>query len=260
MSADTGRLAGKVVVISGLAGGQGREAALLFSREGARIVGCDLNAEGVHETEALVRAQGGEIECQAPVDLGDPAAADAWIAFAAEAFGGFDVLYNNAGAPRFGPIDQMSTEDWDFTIRNELDLVFYCTRAAWPHLVARGGGAIVNVGSVAGITGLKRMPQVAHAATKAAVIGLTRQLAAEGADHGIRANSLSPGLIESPATADLLAEGPGSPLVDLIGKTAMARTGRVEEMVQVALFLASDESSYVTGANIVADGGMTVII
>jgi NAD(P)-dependent dehydrogenase (short-subunit alcohol dehydrogenase family) len=255
-----GRLDGKVALISGTAGGQGREAALLFSREGARIVGCDIQVDGMRETEELVRAQGGEMKSEGPFDLADPEQAAAWVEFGANAFDGFDILYNNAGAPRFGPVSEMSTEDWHFTIRNELDLVFFSTRAAWPHLVKRGGGAIVNVGSVAGITGLKRMPQVAHSATKAAVIGLTRQLAAEGSVHGIRVNSLSPGLIETPATAELLALGPDGPIGSLIAKTALERAGQAIEMVNVALFLASDESSFVTGENIVADGGLTSVI
>jgi meso-butanediol dehydrogenase/(S,S)-butanediol dehydrogenase/diacetyl reductase len=255
-----GRLEGQVALISGTAGGQGREAALLFSREGARIVGCDINADGAHKTEELVRAQGGEMVTMAPVDLGDPDQADAWVQFAAEAYGGFDVLYNNAGNVRFGPIQEMSTEDWRFTIRNELDLVFYCCRAAWPHLAARGGGSVVNVASVAGLTGLARMPQVAHSATKAAVIGLTRQLAAEGAAIGVRVNCLSPGLIETPATAEHLAAGPESPIGSLIARTALGRTGKAPEMVNVALFLACAESSFVTGANIVADGGLTSVI
>jgi NAD(P)-dependent dehydrogenase (short-subunit alcohol dehydrogenase family) len=247
-------------VISGTAGGQGREAAVLFAREGARIVGCDISPEGLEETERMVRSAGGEMKSMGSVDLGDPAGADRWITFAAEAFDGFDILYNNAGAVRFAPVAEMSTEDWRFTIRNELDLVFYCCRAAWPHLVARGGGKIVNVGSVAGITGLRRMPQAAHSATKAGVVGLTRQLAAEGAEHGIRANSLSPGLIETPATAEHLALGTDGPIGSLIAKTALERPGQAPEMVTVALFLASDESSFVTGENIVADGGLTSII
>lgn len=255
-----GRLAGKVALISGTAGGQGREAALLFSREGARIVGCDINADGARETEELVRAHGGEMVTLAPVDLGDPDQADAWVEFGANAYGGFNVLYNNAGNVRFAPVAEMSTEDWHFTIRNELDLVFFCCRAAWPHLVQRGGGSIVNVASVAGLTGLARMPQVAHSSTKAAVIGLTRQLAAEGAASGIRVNCLSPGLIETPATAEHLAAGPESPIGSLIAKTALGRTGKAHEMVHVALFLASDDSSFVTGANIVADGGLTSVI
>jgi meso-butanediol dehydrogenase/(S,S)-butanediol dehydrogenase/diacetyl reductase len=255
-----GRLAGKVALISGTAGGQGREAALLFTREGARVVGCDINLDGARETEEIVRAQGGEIVTQAPVDLGDPDQADAWVTFAAEAFGGFDILYNNAGNVRFAPVHQMSTEDWHFTIRNELDLVFFCCRAAWPHLVERGGGCIVNVASVAGLTGLARMPQAAHSSTKAAIIGLTRQLAAEGAANGIRVNCLSPGLIETPATAEHLAAGPESPIGSLVARTALGRTGQASEMVHVALFLASDDSSFVTGANIVADGGLTSVI
>jgi meso-butanediol dehydrogenase / (S,S)-butanediol dehydrogenase / diacetyl reductase len=260
MSLHEGRLAGKVALISGTAGGQGREAALLFAREGARIVGCDLNQGGAQETVEMVRAAGGEMVSSEPVDLGDPEQAAAWIAFGAGAFDGFDILYNNAGAVRFGAIDEMSTEDWRFTIRNELDLVFYCCRAAWPHLVARGGGSIVNVASVAGISGLRRMPQVAHAATKAAVISMTRQLAAEGGQAGIRVNCISPGVIETPATAEHLAEGVEGPIGSLIAKTALGRAGQAIEMVNVALFLASDESSFVTAANIVADGGLTSVI
>jgi NAD(P)-dependent dehydrogenase (short-subunit alcohol dehydrogenase family) len=254
------RLEGKVALISGTGGGQGREAALLFSREGARIVGCDIDEQRALQTEEAVREDGGEILTLAPADLGDPDRADAWIAFAADAYGGFDILYNNAGNVRFGPIDEMSTDDWRFTLRNELDLVFFSCRAAWPHLVRRGGGSIVNVGSVAGVVGLSRMPQVAHAATKAAVIGMTRQLAAEGGRHGIRVNCLSPGLIETPATAEHIAEGPDSPIGSLVARTTLARTGQAIEMVQIALFLASDESSFITGQNIVADGGLTSII
>jgi meso-butanediol dehydrogenase/(S,S)-butanediol dehydrogenase/diacetyl reductase len=255
-----GRLEGKVALISGTAGGQGREAALLFTREGARVVGTDIDVDGMRETEEMVKAAGGEMASEGPFDLGDPDQVDSWVQFGTAAFDGFDILYNNAGAVRFGPVAEMSTEDWHFTIRNELDLVFFSCRAAWPQLVARGGGAVVNVGSVAGITGLKRMPQVAHSATKAAVIGLTRQLAAEGAPHGIRVNSLSPGLIETPATAEHLALGPDGPIGSLIAKTALERPGQATEMVNVALFLASEESSFVTGENIVADGGLTSII
>ena len=138
--------------------------------------------------------------------------------------------------------------------------MFFCCHGAWPYLVARGGGSIVNVASVAGISGLKRIPQVAHAATKAAVLGMTRQLAAEGGPVGIRANSISPGLIETPATAELLAQGAEGPVGYYVQRTALGRTGQAPEVVRVALFLASAEASYVTGANFVADGGLTVVI
>jgi NAD(P)-dependent dehydrogenase (short-subunit alcohol dehydrogenase family) len=203
-----GRLDGKVALITGTGSGQGRAAALLFAGEGARVVGCDLNAAGAAETEEMVRSQGGEMTSMTPVDLGDPDQATAWVDAAAAAYGGIDVLYNNASAPRFGPIDKVSTEDWHFTIRNELDLVFFVTRAAWPHLVARGRGSIINVGSAAGVMGIAKIPGVAHAATKGAVIALTRQLVGEGAPHKIRANTLSPGFIATPATTALFATEP----------------------------------------------------
>lgn len=249
-----GRLAGKVALITGTGSGQGRAAALLFTAEGARVVGCDVNVAGASETEALVRAQGGQMVSMAPVDLGDSEQATAWVNAGAAAFGGIDIVYNNASAPRFAPIDQMSDADWHFTIRNELDLVFFVTRAAWPHLVARGGGSIINVGSTAGMMGVKNAPGSAHSATKGAVIAMTRQLAGEGGPHKIRVNTLSPGIIETPATAALLAAGP---LGQVARSGPLARLGQPHEMAPVALFLASDESSFVTGANLLADGGLT---
>jgi meso-butanediol dehydrogenase/(S,S)-butanediol dehydrogenase/diacetyl reductase len=122
-----GRLDGKVALITGIGGGMGRTAALTFSREGARIVGCDLFEDGAAETIRLVRASGGEIESFAPVNLADAAEAANWIANALEAFDGADILYNNASSPRFGDIQDLSIEDWDYVMDNELNLVFYTT-------------------------------------------------------------------------------------------------------------------------------------
>jgi NAD(P)-dependent dehydrogenase (short-subunit alcohol dehydrogenase family) len=157
------RLRGKVALITGTAGGQGLAAARLFEREGATVVGCDLQ------------------DPDNPVDLGDPVQARAWVNEAAERHGGFDVLYNNAAAPKFASIADLTDEDWHFTIHNELDLVFYIPSAAWPHMVARGGGSIINTGSISGMSSLPATPgNFAHAATKGAVIALTRELALEG--------------------------------------------------------------------------------
>lgn len=255
-----GRLEGKVVVITGTGGGQGRAASLAFAREGARVVGCGRNADNAAETVEMVRAAGGEMISLAPLDLTDEDAATELIAAAVERFGRLDVLYNNAGEPRFGTPGEMPTEDWTFTLRHELDLVFFLTRAAWPHLIESGTAAIVNVASIAGIVGVRNQPQTAHAATKMGVIGMTRQLAAEGARFGIRVNCVSPGLIDTPATAAMIGMGDDGPLGEFIAGLPLQRAGRAEEVALAALFLASDEASYITGVNLVVDGGSSVLM
>jgi len=254
----SGRLAGKVALITGTGGGQGRAAALAFAAEGAKVVGCDLDVGGNEETLRLVEAAGGTMTGMQPVDLGDAEASKRWIDEAAAYHGGFDVLYNNAASVRFGGlIPDLPLEDWHYTIRNELDLVFYATKFAWPHLLARGGGVIINTASVVGMMGANG-PMAAHAAAKAGVIGLTRQAAAEGAAAGIRVVSISPGPIESPPTIARFQEHPQ--MRDQVAAgIPLGRWGQPEEIARVAVFLASDEASFITGANYVADGGMTTV-
>ena len=251
------RLQGKVALITGTAGGQGRAAALLFAQEGATVVGCDVKVEESDETVALVRAAGGVMASSHPVDLGDPDQTRAWIDDAAREHGGFDILYNNAAVVRFFPIGDGRHDDWHATIRNELHLVYYACDAAWRHLVARGGGVIINTASIAALsaTGHLAPGGVAHAATKGAVLALTRELAYEGAPHGIRANSISPGIIESPATDEALR----SPQVvqTFHDSLLIKRLGLPGDIAPAALFLASDDAAWITGANIVVDGGFT---
>ncbi len=146
-----GRFDGKVVLISGVGGSQGRVAALAFACEGAKVLGADLNNPGrAEETCRLVRDSGGEMLCMAPLDVADPDAAALWTDTAARQWGGIDVLYNNAGALKLAAMAEATMEDWDYTIRNELTVSFVAARAAWPHLVRRGGGVILNVSSIAG--------------------------------------------------------------------------------------------------------------
>ncbi|GIG21195.1 3-oxoacyl-[acyl-carrier-protein] reductase FabG [Cellulomonas chitinilytica] len=254
-----GRLEGKVVLITGTAGGQGRAAAQLFAEHGAIVVGCDTRSAEAAETVEMVRNAGGQMDSTHPLDLADESGVRAWIDAAASRHGGIDVVYNNAGATRFAPIAETTFEDWSFVIRHELDIVFLVTKHAWPHLVARGGGSVLLVGSTAGITGSRTNNRLAHTATKGGVVAMTRQLAAEGAPHGIRANCISPGMIRTPASEGTLL-APDHPMRGIAAAIPLGRIGAPEEVARCALFLASDESSYVTGANLVVDGGWSAVL
>lgn len=251
-----GRLQGKVALITGTGGGQGRVAALRFAREGAIVVGCDTNEDENRITADLLAQQGFVLHGYAPVDLGDHEQAKAWIESAIAEHGKIDILYNNASAARFAPVQDMSIEDWHFTIRNEVDLLFYTTKYAWNHL-AEQKGVIINVSSTAAWGGSKVAGISAHSAAKGAVVSFTRQLAVEGAPVGIRAVSLSPGFIATPGTAAFL-ENPVARAALLDG-VLMDRPGEPEEVVAMAVFVASSEASFITGSDIVIDGGLLAI-
>lgn len=250
-----GRLEGKVALITGTAGGQGRAAALLFAREGAKVAGCDLNVQGAQETAEMVRGAGGEMLSLQPVDVADGEQVRGWIDLAVETYGGFDILYNNAGALELASVEDMTWDQWHFTIRNELDCIYWACHYAFPHLKARGGGSIISTASAAGMVGVPFVGTFAHAAAKGGVLAVTRQLAVEGGPFKIRANSISPGPIATAATAELYRDP--ERLERRLSHLPLHRMGRPEEIATVALFLASDDSSYVTGANIVVDGGQT---
>jgi NAD(P)-dependent dehydrogenase (short-subunit alcohol dehydrogenase family) len=246
----------KVVLITGSGGGLGRAAALAFAREGAKVVGLDLQVDDLRETEALVRAGGGEMIGIAPVDLTDAEQVERAVEEAAAAYGGLDVIYNNAAAVRFGAMPDYSVEDWRWTIAGELDIPFLVSKFSWSHLVERGGGVIINVASIAGMIAGQVPPMIGHCAANAGIIGMTRQLALEGAPHGIRAVAISPGPTLTPLSDRDLGDDQGARDA-ITAKTLLKRFGRPEEVVELAVFLASDRAAYITGANLAVDGGST---
>lgn len=256
----SGRLEGKVVLLTGIGSGMGRVTAQLLAREGATVVGCDLNPKGAAETVRLVEAEGGIIDSSAPVDLSKRSDVATWIEGAVGKHGRIDVLYNNASMPKFAPFAEQSDEDYLFTIDNELHLVWRACQLAWPHL-AKVGGAIVNIGSGAGLEGVRTLPQAAHAAAKGAVMALTRQLAAEGIAVGIRVNSVSPGVMGTPPVLAMYEEmGANAPVATVVERTITGKPGDPIAVAYAGLYLASDEAAWVTGINIVVDGGASTIM
>ena len=250
-----GRLRDKVCIVTGTGDGMGRAAALLFCAEGAKVVGCDINAQKAEATLREANKAGGQMVSLQPSDLTKQDQCDALVKLALDSYGGIDVVYNNAAMAYFGWMDQFTVEEFARTMNEELVIVFRLCKIVWPHLIARGGGSIINVASTSAKIAYKVLPGIAHTAAKGGVLAMTRQLAMEGGKHNIRANTVSPGLIETGQTRDFLKmpEFLG-PMMD---KLMLGRVGKPEEVARAVLFLASDESSFVTGADIAVDGGTT---
>jgi NAD(P)-dependent dehydrogenase (short-subunit alcohol dehydrogenase family) len=250
-----GRLDGKVALITGAASGIGRIAASLFAREGARVVLADVSDEEGNVTAEGIVAAGGHA-AYVHADVSTPADAERMVGFAVDRFGSINVLYNNAGIfpGDDGSVTDTPEETWDRVMAINLKGVFLGCKYGIPAMLASGGGSIINVASFVALMGAAA-PQVAYTASKGGVLSMTREIAVEFARRGIRANALCPGPIETPLLAELLAE-PARRERRLV-HIPLGRFGQAEEIATAALFLASDESSYITGATFVVDGGIT---
>jgi NAD(P)-dependent dehydrogenase (short-subunit alcohol dehydrogenase family) len=249
------RLDGKVAVITGTAGGIGRATALRFAQEGASIVGADIWLDANTATAELVHAAGGRMT-SVEADVTDSDSMAAIFELAETEYGRVDVLFNNAGVMLEGDHDAMTTPDAviDRTLAINVKGVIHGCRHGIPALLRAGGGSIINTASFVASVGAAT-PQIAYTASKGAVLALTRELAVTHAQQGIRVNALSPGPLRTELLMTLLntAQKRNRRLVHV----PMGRFGEAEEIANGALFLASDESSFVTGTNLQIDGGLT---
>jgi NAD(P)-dependent dehydrogenase (short-subunit alcohol dehydrogenase family) len=247
-----GRLDDKVVVITGAAGGIGREAAQLFSAEGASVCVADVSRE---------QGEAAAAECREAffqeVDVTDPASVEAMYAAAVERYGGIDVLYNNAGImpPDDASILETDPQAWERVLAVNAKGVYLCCRHGIPRLLERGGGSVINVASFVALVGAATS-QIAYTASKGAVLSLTRELAVEFARRGVRVNALCPGPVETPLLTRLFENDPAAYERRRV-HLPMGRLAKAREIALGALFLASDESSYVTGSTFLVDGGLT---
>ena len=247
-----GRLAGKRTVVTGAASGIGRAITGRFVQEGARAVVLDVDGPALADLRASI---GEGVEGHSTVDVTDGSAVTAAVGAAAELMGGIDVVVNNAGIPMVGTVRDLTDEAWDRVLDVDLKSVFLVSRAAWPHLETAGGGAIVNTASIAGMVGTPG--QAAYATAKAGVVMLTKCMALDGAEAGIRVNAVSPGFVATPMLERWLA-AQDDPAGARAGVTAMHPLGTLGEPRDIAdafVYLASDEARWVTGTTLTVDGG-----
>jgi NAD(P)-dependent dehydrogenase (short-subunit alcohol dehydrogenase family) len=250
--ASAGRLAGARVLVTGAASGIGRAIAGRCAGEGARVALLDLDGAAAERVRAEV---GGALALAA--DVTDAAAVSAAVQRVCAALGGLDGVVNNVGIPTVGRVDELEEEDWDRALAADLKAAYLVSRAAWPQLVAAGGGAIANTASIAGIWATEAQP--AYAAAKAATIMLTKCMALDGARDAIRVNRVSPGFVRTPMLERFIADQdhPAAVEAAVSARPPLGRLGEPTDIAEAFVYLLSAESRWVTGANLVVDGGLT---
>jgi len=244
-------LENKVAIVTGGGSGIGAASSMRFAAEGASVLVADIRAHKAEQTVAEITALGGTAQaCE--VDVADDASVAAMVGTCIDQFGRLDIIYNNAGTIRLGNAETLSVEDWDLVMGVNVRSVFLGAKYAMPHMRAQGGGSIINTASISGLHGDGN--GVVYAASKAAVINLTRALSTDYAHEGIRVNAICPGSIETPPVIRMNQDP--AVLQRNLNAHAMGRLGKPEEIANAAVWLASDESSFVTGEAIVVDGGL----